>query len=342
MKYEIPLQPQVTVGPDVSVGTIIYRHTFKPSRETNVRCFQSTATEYQPTLSWHFDRTYTPTSGSGGNFNPDKVFETGIPGIGVAVYAHNKPLDGFTLPFTHNSWNKEHSENEIVWQAQGGFGFDLVLIKTGTVSPGTITKANLPVVQVDFQAPGIADIRMVDISFQAALKIYSQTCTTQDVPVDMGNYEVADTFTGKGSVTKWEDASIHLYDCPPFYGILNDEQNTWNSNDGGKGIGAITNNILNLVLTANTQIIDSAKGIFGLKSESGSAQGVGIQLAYGNTTDADLESNFVNFGASKNYTMLTDTATAQTLPLAARYIQTESAVSAGKANSSVTFTINYY
>lgn len=156
----------------------------------------------------------------------------------------------------------------------------------------------------------------------------------------MGSYEIPKIFTKVGSYTDWKDASIILTDCPRFYGTLNDGRNTFNSDDGTSGKGTLTSNILNLTLTPNTSVIDSTTGILSVKTGTGAATGVGIQLAYGSETDTAPD--LVDFSLSNNYTMPDDTLTNRTFPLIARYIQTESEVTAGRADATVTFTINYY
>jgi len=98
--------------------------------------------------------------------------------------------------------------------------------------------------------------------------------------------------------------------------------------------------VLNLTLAPNTSVIDSTNGILSLKTGTDAASGVGIQLAYGSETDTAPE--FVNFSSGNNYTVADDALTRRSFPLIARYIQTESEVTAGRADATVTFTINYY
>ncbi|MEI2265566.1 fimbrial protein [Erwinia sp. CGal63] len=340
MNFTMPLQGgNITVGPDVSNGTIIYRQYFKPSRETQISCEDNTIS-YQPTISWYYSNNPNPVSNwSDGTFSVGKVYETGIPGVGIAIYTYDKPAR-YTVPFDYQAWQKEYSTSGTLWRAQGGFEFDVVLIKTGTISPGTLSGAQLPTVKYDFKAQSITPINLGSLSFSGALNIVSQTCQTPDVIVPMGSYDVGRYFTGTGKTTEWKDATIKLINCPRFYGTLNDSRNTWTSNDGSSALGTFTNNVLNLVLSPNTSIIDSANGILGLKTGSDSATGIGIQMAYGTTSDTSPP--LVDFSNSKNYVMQSDTATTQSMPLIARYIQTDSAVTAGKADATVTFTISYY
>lgn len=339
MNFTLPLQSSnLTVGPGVSNGTVIYRQYFKPSRTTNISCVNNTTT-YQPTIRWYYSNTPNVASDwSDSSFRAGKVYETGVAGIGIAIYTYN--LTYYSVPFSYQAWQEERSDASTVWKAQGGFEFDVVLIKTGTITPGTLSGSQLPTVKYDFEAQGISPINLGSLSFSGAINIISQTCQTPDVTVQMGEYDIANYFTGKGKTTEWKDATIKLINCPRFYGTLNDGRNTWTSDSGASGMGAITNNILNLTLSPNTAIIDSANGILGIKTGSSSATGVGIQMAYGSTSDASPV--LVDFANSKDYTTQNDAATTQSMPLIARYIQTDSTVSAGKADATVTFTINYY
>ncbi|MBV4367237.1 fimbrial protein [Erwinia sp. BNK-24-b] len=337
INYTLPLQSgNLTVGPDVSEGTIIYRQYFKPSRAMRIICSSSTV-RYQPTISYYYSTTpNSPSTWANGSF-AGKVYETGVAGIGIAIYRSNSSS---IVPFSSNDWVYDTTKDDAhIWEASTGFDFDIVLIKTGTVTPGTISGSRLPTMKYDFSAQNVSGLNLGSLSFTGALRIVSKTCTTPDVTVPMGKHETQ-SFTRPGSTSAWVDASIKLTDCPRFYGMLNDGRNTWNSDNGSSGMGAITNNVLTLSLSPNTAIVNSTNGIIGLKTGSDSATGVGIQLAYGSTSDSSP--TLVNLNGSKNYTMQNDTLTTQTMPLIARYIQTESTVNAGRADATVTFTISYY
>ncbi|HBE5944005.1 TPA: type 1 fimbrial protein [Escherichia coli] len=97
-------------------------------------------------------------------------------------------------------------------------------------------------------------------------------------------------------------------------------------------------NSITVKLTPATSVIDSSQGVFALTQTADSAVGAGIQLAYG--TGASPE--FVNFGATKTYEMDIGSTGISEIPLVARYIQTDKHVTPGKADSAVTFLINYY
>ncbi|WP_330983313.1 MULTISPECIES: fimbrial protein [Enterobacterales] len=79
--------------------------------------------------------------------------------------------------------------------------------------------------------------------------------------------------------------------------------------------------------------VNGDNSIIALTQESGVADGVGIQLSD--------STGVLSIGtASAPYSITSGSAT-NTLPFIARYIQTKSTVVEGKANSVVTFTVNY-
>lgn len=325
----------IFIGPDAANGTVLYSMYFNPSRRIVIGC-DASATAYRPTMSWTFSSTPRPLSSWSGSPYGGKVYETGVPGVGVAVRNSSN-----AIPFTNNPWGGTTTSANN-WVAQNGFDFDLVLLKIGNITPGTINGTNLPTVQVYFQTPFTTQLSVTTVRFTGTLNITSSTCTTPDVNVSMGSYDINNTFTAVGSTTAWTDASIRLTNCPRFYGTINDGQNTYTTPGGSSaGVGTPTANRLGLVLNTNTYVIDNTKGIMGVVGGTSSASGIGIQLASGNVGDA--ATNFIVFsGTAINYSMSNSTATGYVLPMRARYIQTSSSVTPGKANGSVTFIINYY
>nr|WP_226886261.1 fimbrial protein [Serratia ureilytica] len=171
------------------------------------------------------------------------------------------------------------------------------------------------------------------LCFTGAINVEAQTCTTPDVFVAMGKYDMGRYFTGKGSVTEWKDASIRLLNCPKFHGTVEAQY----SDNGTGSISGTTGNSLTLSLTPNTAVIDDANGIMSVKEGSGSAGGVGIQLGYGASSPQS-----VRFSRAIKIPLPVTTPSAFTIPLRARYIQTESTVTPGTADATVTFNINYF
>ncbi len=312
----------ITVGTEVARGTTLYTQNFNPSF-SNVYIECTTA---QPFISTDVGYETPPHPLSGWNGGIGKIYQTGVPGIGVLIDNHNLP---FTLPYkAQNTGNV----TEYGWSSNL-FKYRINLIKTGDVQPGTITGADLPCL-VTRVGPAADPFNAMRLCFTGSINIVAQTCTTPDVFVAMGTYEADASFKGKGSVTEWKDASIRLLNCPRFFGT----GSTHYSDSGASGIISHKPNQIELSLTPNTDIIDSAQGILALKKGADSADGLGIQLAY--NFGGALQ--WVNFARTMIREMPNSDVTSYTIPLKARYIQTEPTVTPGAADATVTFNINYY
>lgn len=311
----------LTVGPDVPVGTVLYSQNFNPAfRTVWVEC-----TEEQRFVGTYINHETLPHPLSPWSGNFGKVYETGLPGVGVFI--DNYDLD-YALPMISGGTGVLRYHG---WSANG-YKYRIRLIKIGDVQPGIITGDDLPC-WVNKIGPLAEPMLAMKICFTGAINVVSQSCTTPDVFVAMGKYDMGRYFRGKGSVTEWQDASIRLLNCPKFYGSAE----TYYSRDGDSGTTSTTANSLALSLTPNTAVIDDVNGIMGLKDGSGSAGGVGIQLAYGASSPRPVQ-----FSREINVPLSPATPTSFSIPLKARYIQTEPTVTPGAADATVTFNINYY
>jgi type 1 fimbria pilin len=72
---------------------------------------------------------------------------------------------------------------------------------------------------------------------------------------------------------------------------------------------------------------------------SGAATGVGIQIGWGDSSQAPT---LFNLASEQALVLPKDGSPTIRVPLAARYIQTAASPTPGLANGKVTFTINYY
>lgn len=111
--------------------------------------------------------------------------------------------------------------------------------------------------------------------------------------------------------------------------------------DYSTGQGSVansTNNSIGVRLTPVTSIIDSTNGIIGLDSSlPDAASGVGIQIGWGTPPSV-----LFDLSQEKSLSLPKDGSTTINVPLSARYIQTSTTVTPGKANAKVVFLINYY
>ncbi|MEN5017314.1 fimbrial protein [Erwinia sp. Eh17-17] len=337
---QMPIQgSNITVGPDVPNGTVIHEQYYRPSGPISFHCSNNSGI-YQPSSSYRFTHRPYPVSSSDGGVSAyaGKIMETNVPGIGV-LFRRGTDASVPIVPFSQNSWGGTNAAPAYTFTANNGYDFDMVLIKIGDIQPGVLDGASLPTLGSFFEASNITPIKAVETSFVGSLNIVSATCTTPDVTVNMGSYDIGQ-FKNAGDGTPWKDASIIMTNCPRFYGKLTDGRNSYYSDNGNSAIGAMTPNSISVSIQPNTPVTDSVKGIFNLQSGSGTASGVGIQLAYGAT--GQVSPPLVNFAIAKNTLLGSADIRTRAVALVARYIKTSGPVTPGKANATATFTINYY
>lgn len=168
-------------------------------------------------------------------------------------------------------------------------------------------------------------------SFSGTLTINNPTCTTPDVQVQMGKWDVSE-FKGPDKATEWRDASIYFTKCDTFYGTYNH-----------KYLSADTGSLIfqtgpwshwRASLNPQSGIFDRKRGIINIKPGSQSATGVGIQLAKttsGSVFDFDEPWNGLIVSGKNSFH----------IPLFARYIQTDRNITPGVADGRALLTISY-
>jgi major type 1 subunit fimbrin (pilin) len=342
----LPIAPQnITAGPDIPNGTVIYSGRFTQQGLVRVNCKSTTVPESGVVNKYLKIKSISmPRSSYQGAGRHEYIYETGVPGIGFAVWKGGAGVsaDGPTLvsPYTINV--KYASGTSTTLDSSYSFG----LIKTGDISPGVINGANFPVITSalsngnNMNMP--EDATLATVAFSGVINVTSQTCTTPDVKVALGVYEKSQYFKGKGSTTVWKDASIHLTNCPRFHGYYafggKDIEITEN---GEQTIPAATANVLDLSIQPTSEIIDSANGVMAISSAGNdvAATGVGIQFGRGRVSGTPVP---FNFAGPNRYTPPSDGSPTFTIPLVARYIQTEADITPGRADGKAVFTINYF
>ncbi|SDD88367.1 major type 1 subunit fimbrin (pilin) [Cupriavidus sp. YR651] len=180
-------------------------------------------------------------------------------------------------------------------------------IKTGPISPGTLT--TVPRVKVEYaftDRPARSEITPF-FSGSATGTISTNACATPNITVDMGSHKSTE-MSGIGTSTSSTNFNIALNNCPA-------------------DITAIKYQI-----DAVTSVLDAANAVVALDGSS-SAKGVGVQLLNnaGNVQTLGVENTLAGVNGASSYT----------IPLRARYRQTEGSVRGGTANSSMTFSILY-
>ncbi|CDL85282.1 fimbrial protein [Xenorhabdus szentirmaii] len=198
--------------------------------------------------------------------------------------------------FHHTTANKLGNESNV-W---------IRFVRGNNFHPGIFNFSDVPDLCINKDGKAVFKVRLT-----GTLTIKEPTCTVIDPPpVDMKSHGINE-FTGKGSGTRWEDASIVLTKCQyaPSLSISISPVNGANN---------------------------PKEGIMEIDSSGDAAKGIGIQLRY------DLTGNsFVEFGKKHKLNKSISAGSGIKIPLSARYIQTEDSVSPGKANGRVTYTISY-
>lgn len=333
----------ITAGEDAPVGTILAHQTYNLDYGSTAQRVEVQCTSPGVIMAnYRFTQTPEPLSSWGDGGLAGKVYETGIPGIG----AYFEQATGYKMwipdskPAGIEATGPVLCDPNLTSCSVAGYQkrWDLILVKTGPISPGMLLGSNLPCMALNYTNGANDSANLVEnVCITGTINIIAGTCQTPDVNVQMGSHDITE-FNGKGSALNWIDASIKLQGCPNFYG--SGAYPSWYAdNSQPDNGGKRTNNSLRLRLTPNTSVIDDANGIFSLTQESGSANGFGIQMGYGKV-GSNIEP--VTFSGTRDYVLDLNSTGLTEIPLSARYIQTDDNIAPGKANSAVTFLIDYY
>ncbi|EPT0360627.1 fimbrial protein [Enterobacter cloacae] len=329
----------LSVSPDMPDGTIIYRLKATAVNTPDLFCSSNTADEYSYSSYLVLRNEPLPLSSWSGNPFAGKVYQTGVPGIGVAIwfagqaatYAEPQIIRTYT-----NSFQGTLRVTNLINV------FDITFIKIGPVSPGSINASNLPQPKIEIRAVSSnitnLPITIRNVNFIGSINITTPSCQTPDVTVNMGETEIRNNFRGIGSTSGWINANFTLVNCPVFYGTYNNGVYLEHNNSTGfVTIPESVPNLLSVTIVPFTPMIDSENGIFAIdSSRPDSGSGVGIQLGYDSGGIIPL-----NLSTPLIYTTNRQTGPTITLPFRARYIQTEKTVSPGKANGKVAVIIDY-
>ncbi len=326
--FNLPLAVNaISVRPDLAPGTIIYRQSINISsnaQQARVTCDSSGHFR----LGYEYD--FLPKTETSSD---SKIYQTGVSGIGIQ-FIHN---DGTHFPYIYATTSCTNTSScffSSIWPASSSF----VLIKTSeNVIGGTISGSDLPVARYSLGLTG-SMVPIYDIKISGNLTVNTPTCNislvSKSAVVSMGSHKVSD-FSGQGSGTAWKDASIILHNCGQFYGNSSTSIAIF---DGTQNIDAIglTSNVASITLLPGDGINDATNGIMKIADNTATATGVGIQLSRSASTSDKIDLN-----AAYKLILPKDGSSNITIPLYARYIQTDSLLTAGKANGNLIYTISY-
>ncbi|WP_336185804.1 fimbrial protein [Klebsiella grimontii] len=331
-----------TAGEDIPVGKILYtaNHNVTP-RLTEYYCTAKTAQEIQdnPTMNAYNTVSVVSTpSGAAVSSGNEDVFPTNVPGIGVSFTITSSTPLASKFPST---WDRDNliGFGTMTRQLSQLRAVEIKLIKTGPIAKGTqqVSGASFPTFQISSGSryPVVDHHVFVNLSFNGVTTVHTKTCqlATSDIEVNLGNHEV-NSFDGPGKSTEWKNFDIILQGCPPFYGYGNYEftENT------GNLTGSNTDNVASIVFRSANGVVEGNPLLARLDSSVNAATGVGIELSRRDISesiamDGSGGFNLPNLPREDNATY--------TIPLKARYVQTDTMVKPGLANGSVVFTITY-
>lgn len=320
----------ITVGRDLPRGAILHRQTFRASVNPVIVCTPG-AVIFQRRVQL----TSTPPLVPGmSNYN-GRVYETNVPGIGVSLW-----IAGTGIPFTQQWTNCGNGTAYCRWSMQSSMNFDVSLIKTGSISGGTVQGNRLPGMTQSFVSENTVEFQRIELA--GSITVVEPTCTTPDVNVPLGSHMVH-SFKGTGSATNWRDFEIRLNNCPAVSGYFNGtDANTpvWYS-DGTRAPGTRTGHPVTYQLNPKSGAIDAAKGIARLSASSPgnapAATGIGVQIA--NRSDQPRQLGSLLPGVTMQVGQ--PGGQSMSIPLRARYIQVTDTVTPGPANAAVEFVLNY-
>nr|WP_315292799.1 fimbrial protein [Serratia proteamaculans] len=346
----ITLAPvNISASADMPDGTVIYRGSwFDAAGGFHLNCRTPSPPEmFNYAYNLGIVTAPMPLSNWSGSPYGGKVYQTGIPGIGVAITNGNNAAT-LDIPFTDGNLTKNMLSAQVYMGTMMNTRY-INLIKIGPISPGNypLSAVNLPTAKLYYDnvngAPAVIGFPIVTniLQFQGTLNISTQTCSTPDVVVPLGTFDISKTFNGVGSTTPWVKTNLALQNCPTFYGYYSNNNIAAlfdYSKGGASNIPASTSNNVGIRLTPNTSIVNATNGVMAIDtSSSNAASGVGIQIGWGDVTPIPFDLN------NEQQMLLPKDGTKNiSIPLSARYIQTSSTVTAGQANGKLTFTINYY
>lgn len=332
----MPLQVSaISVGRDVPVGTEVYRQKFNMASGQAVK-LECLYAPYQQHTELTVDTSFGLTSWSSGTY-AGKVYQTDIPGLGVAFNSLGGPLPRQTS----KAGTACAPGTRCLVPFDGPSNFELILIKVGDVTPGVLRGDSLPVVSL-FGNFGDARMLGFKMGLSGSIQIVSRTCSTPDVSVAMGRHK-SKVFTGVNSTPGWTNFSIRLNNCPAFHGTVSKTPVVWESQGGKSPSGkagnvSIDNNSLRYRIDPVRTAINSGTGVLSLDPTAANrppaASGIGVQVATMTATLplATLQSSGLTLSSSES---------SYSINLRARYLQTASTVKEGPANASATFTISY-
>lgn len=321
------MKTTLTVGRDLPIGTILYSQYLQSSLDS-LFCNGPGTGHYLA----DFVHTPLPKANWTGSPYANKIYETGVPGIGVTLTSgtYEFPLShAISVPFSGSTIGLQSRHRT-----------DIKLVKIGPVAPGIIKAIDLPSALSRVQD----DTKIFDtqkLNLVGDITVVSQTCETPDVTVDMGVNSIEPLVAGTATETAVKDFSIVMRNCPIFYGYLTEA--SWSPNVGVTPTFREWNNNIKISFTPKSGTLDAGGFIANLDpiqpNNAVPASGLGIAL-YASGVRYRFDNHLID--------LLTPSigSTAEiTIPLKAAYTydtsKPRSVIKPGSGNASIEFNIEY-
>ncbi|HBP1852411.1 TPA: fimbrial protein [Pseudomonas aeruginosa] len=306
------------VGPEVAVGAEVYSQEYRHRAEMlDLNC---TFGRENDVVHIYFEGS--PHYGKYNNVSNAEyryIYKTGLDGLGVAFYNRFARRDagdmealGMKSRFFVDAKTGGACNVGVSCKLDYEPLLDIVLLKVGEVKSGLLR--DIPPLFMRVQA-GNATHTVFRMNISSNLSIVSKTCLARPVEVNIGEHSTR-VFSGIGSTAPSKDFSIELTNCPAF---------------SGSGKKTLKFRI-DPVLPAHS----ASNGVLRLEnSGKNAATGVGVQIV-------TVKDSPLFLGKIQDSSLpLRSTEASYSIPLRARYIQTESKVTPGGAKSTASFTIIY-
>lgn len=261
----------------------------------------------------------------------ENIYQTGVNGLGVRFRSGvGNKLYPFTTVETGN-WFTVGEELK----------FTMELVKMGPLSGGSVDTTKFPRVEVNSKYPGGIWKKVAFYNIIGSFVLRIPTCTTPDSSWDLGTTSTS-KLKSVGDASLWVDTPVTLTGCSTFHGNNSNGSMTIYT-PSGVDSGSTSDskgrapNTLTMKLRANTDVIDSEKGIVGLDDKA-TASGFGVQVASKQSGDYVAQSLSGSIVVTPSVGFSGKTVT---FPLGARIIRTDEAVSGGTISASLTYTIDY-
>jgi type 1 fimbria pilin len=318
----------VTVGEDLPIGSVIYSQRIQTSG--NGATLLCKAGIYALVSSFT-STPYGQSSYSDSTF--PYVFNTNIPGIGVALW-QGTPDGGsarLQIPGSLPAYlsNSSTSIFNFTSQSDASVSFNIEFIKTAdNVGSGTISRSHLPSFDTSLNGNGDNFVYQ-KTSISGSLTVIPATCNVgSNYYLPLGEH-YPDEFSGVGSTAGIAETQIVLSGCPAFHGRTS--------------YSVFQPNVISIKLTPRNGFENAEQGISKLNVDAGdAAAGVGVQLSFKQENGNYQLAKFNQDIDLANYiTFLEDRGSDYHLGVKATYIQTATPIRAGKADAQIEFMITY-